>query len=295
VESLTNWYTHLVNTDPAEDILLAEVAGALAGYQYTSWRPEATGAYIYTLGGYVDPAWRRRGLGAALLARGEARLRAVAAGQRGNSPRYFQTFTAETRVGKVALFTRHGYHVERHFYDMQRPLAGALPPVTLPAGLELRPVDPRDRATLRAIWEASEEAFRDHWGNSAVGEADFARLLDDPDTDPTLWQVAWDPAAGQVAGVSINAIHAANNAALGHARGWVDDLSVRRPYWRRGLGRALLTASLHALRARGCTQAALGVDTQNPTGALGLYENVGFTPFQHSLALRKALQLDEGA
>lgn len=290
VDSLAAWTHNLVNTDPAEDIVLAEVAGRLVGYQHTSWRREDAGAYIYMLAGFVDPDWRRQGLGTVLVERGEARLRAVAATHLGaDAPRHFQTFTAVTRVGKVALFERRGYHTERHFYEMLRTGLHDLPPAPLPPGLELRPVDRHNRPLLHAIWEASEEAFRDHWGNREPSIEDFQRLLDQPDTDPDLWQVAWDTATNQIAGVSINSIPAEENAQLGRARGWVDDLSVRRPYRRQGLGRALLLNSLIALRARGLTEVGLGVDAQNPTGALRLYESVGFTPYQHSLALRRAL------
>ncbi len=289
VESLTAWFRHLVNTDPQEDILLAEVGGRLAGYQYTAWRLEGTGTYVYNLAGYVDPDFRRQGLGATLVERGEARLRAVAALHPAEAPRAFQSFTADTRVGKVALFERRGYVPVRHFYEMLHTGLDALPPAPLPLGLELRPVDRHDRALLHTIWQASEEAFRDHWGNSEADDAQFLRLMDSPDTDPDLWQVAWDTVTNEVAGVSMNMIPAAENSEHGHQRGWVEDLSVRRPYRRRGLGRALLLNSLHALRARGLTDVALGVDAENPTGALGLYESVGFKTFQHSLALRKPL------
>jgi mycothiol synthase len=288
-DTLLAWFRHLVNTDPAEDILLAEVGGVLAGYQYTSWRAEGDGGYRYALAGYVDPAWRRQGLGAALVARGEARLRAVAATHPGAGPRFFQTFTSTTRVGKAALFERRGYHIERHFYDMLRTGLDVLPLAPLPSGLALRPVDRNDRALLRTIWDANEEAFRDHWGYAQLGDDDFLRLLDDPETDPDLWQVAWDVATNQVAGVSLNTIPAAENAASGRQRGWVNDLSVRRPYRGRGLGRALLVNSLAVLRARGLTEVGLGVDAQNATGALHLYESVGFQVTQHSVALRKPL------
>ena len=289
VDMLTAWTHNLVNTDPQEDILLAEVAGTLVGYQHTSWRREDAGHLIYQLSGFVDPPWRRRGIGTALVDRGEARLRALAAQHLGDEPRLLNTFSPVSRVGKVALFEGRGYHAVRHFYEMLRAPLDDLPPAPLPSGFEQRPVEPADRPQLRAIWEASEEAFRDHWGARQATDADFQRLLDQPDFDPTLWVVAWDTATGQIAGSSINALAAEESAALGRTRGWVQDLSVRRPFRRRGLGRALLLRSLYALRARGAVEAALGVDADNPTGALGLYESVGFKAFQHGLVLRKPI------
>ncbi|MCC7361902.1 MAG: GNAT family N-acetyltransferase [Anaerolineales bacterium] len=296
VELLSAWVHNLVNADPQEDILLAEVAGALVGYQHTSWRREDVGGIIYQLSGYVDPDWRRQGIGTTLVERGEARLRALAAQRLGDEPRLLSTFTPASRVGKVALFEQRGYRVVRHFYEMLRAPLDDLPPLPtgpqfrmgMPPGFELRPAG-HDRPALRAIWEASEEAFRDHWGARPPTEADFQRLLDQPNHDPDLWVVAWDTASGQIAGSSINALAAAESAALGRARGWVQDLSVRRPFRRRGLGRALLLHSLYALRARGAVEAALGVDAENPNSALRLYESVGFKTFQDGLVLRKPI------
>lgn len=47
--------------------------------------------------------------------------------------------------------------------------------------------------------------------------------------------------------------------------------------WRnRGIAGALLAMSLSELDARGMTEAALGVDTDNPGGALHLYTSLGF-------------------
>ncbi|MCD6555341.1 MAG: GNAT family N-acetyltransferase [Anaerolineae bacterium] len=62
----------------------------------------------------------------------------------------------------------------------------------------------------------------------------------------------------------------------GRREGWVDTLCVRRPYRRRGVGEALLLAGLHKLRDAGLEIAALGTDAENLTGAVRLYERVGF-------------------
>jgi mycothiol synthase len=66
------------------------------------------------------------------------------------------------------------------------------------------------------------------------------------------------------------------HTALGIERGWLEHISVRRPWRRRGLGRAITAESLRRLRAAGMTDAMLGVDADNPTGAVGLYEGLGF-------------------
>jgi len=69
----------------------------------------------------------------------------------------------------------------------------------------------------------------------------------------------------------------------------VEDISVRRPWRRRGLARALIAASIAVLREQGMTEGALGVDTENPSGALRLYESCGFLAVKREAAYRKPL------
>ena len=44
----------------------------------------------------------------------------------------------------------------------------------------------------------------------------------------------------------------------------------------RGLATGLLSRVLHGAREAGYPTASLNVDTENPTGALGIYERAGF-------------------
>ena len=80
------------------------------------------------------------------------------------------------------------------------------------------------------------------------------------------------------------------NERLGVKRGWLERISVRRPWRRRGLGRALTAAAMRRLHDAGMDDAMLGVDTENPTGALGLYESLGFTVNSNAAAYRRSLE-----
>ena len=79
------------------------------------------------------------------------------------------------------------------------------------------------------------------------------------------------------------------NAQFGMQRGWTDPVYVRRPWRKRGLARALLARALLKLKELGMTEAALGVDAQNPNGALGLYESLGFRQLKRWVTYRKAI------
>ena len=168
---------------------------------------------------------------------------------------------------------------------MHRQTLEDVPEAPLPEGIELRPVRPADH---RAIFDAEFEAFQDHWQPHDYDEKEFESLHKKADIDTDLWVVAWD--CDEIAGVVQNWIWAEENEQLGVKRGWLEHISVRRPWRRRGLGRAITAESLRRLRSVGMTDAMLGVDAENPTGALGLYEGLGFDVTQRSSAYVRSLE-----
>jgi ribosomal protein S18 acetylase RimI-like enzyme len=87
--------------------------------------------------------------------------------------------------------------------------------------------------------------------------------------DPTLWFLAMD--GDEIAGVSLCRPKSNDDPEMGY----VSNLSVRRPWRKRGIGLALLQHSFGEFYRRGKRKAGLGVDAENLTGALRLYENAG--------------------
>jgi mycothiol synthase len=255
---------------PARDILVAEIDGAPVAFGVGFLLPRA-GALIAESWGVVGPAWRRRGIGTALHRANRARLVAQAAVDPRPGPREMRSYAMDSELSQQALLVAEGFVPIRFGFEMRRPLTGVLPGHPLPAGLELRAVVEADH---RAIFDADDEAFRDHWGHRDATDTDFTSMFAHPDTDPSLWCVAWD--GDQVAGVVMNAVFHRDNEQFGFRRGWLDRVSVRRPWRGRGLAKALCAASFRVLRDAGMDEAWLGVDARNPTGALRLYESIGF-------------------
>jgi len=182
------------------------------------------------------------------------------------------------------LLEARGFQPIRWFFLMRRDLSEDIPEAPLPAGIELRPVTPDQH---RTIFEAEVEAFRDHWGSREKTDDDFVHTYGRQELDPTLWVVAW--AGDQVAGVVQNWIWTTENTELGVERGWLEHISVRSPWRRRGLARAITAESLRRIRKAGMTDAMLGVDSENANGALGLYEGLGFAVHSRSTAFRREL------
>ena len=283
VENLRTEHEHGGEFDPRRDLLLALVDDTVVGASETNVRTRELGP-SHHVEGWVSPAFRRRGLGRALLHWAEARAREVALVDGRTGERSLGSWPDEAQAGAVALYESEGYAIVRYGFMMVRDLTEPIPELPLPDGLEVRPVEPVDH---RRIWDADVEAFRDHWDPGERTDADFEGWFASPELDTGLWRVAWD--GDEVAGSVMNFIYPAENETLGQQRGWLDHVSVRRPWRRRGLASALIAASMRALRDLGMTEAALGVDAENPSNALRVYENLGFRRTRTGVAYRKAM------
>ncbi|MBP7686886.1 MAG: GNAT family N-acetyltransferase [Thermoflexales bacterium] len=268
---LTNFYRNTPNFDPRRDVVFAEVDDRPIAYSRCWYRQLDDGTQLYGCAGYIVPEWARRGIGRAMLHHGEARVREIATTQADTGLRYYQSGAADTEFGADALLRSEGYAITRNFFEMVRPDLENIPDLPLPAGLEVRPATPDH---YRAIGATLNEAFRDHWGHSEATEQEHQRWLNSPHFQPHLWQVAW--AGDEVAGVVLPYINAEENAHFKRLRGWPDPICVRRPWRKQGLASALIARSLRVLKEHGMTEAALGVDTENLSGALRVYERLGF-------------------
>jgi mycothiol synthase len=286
LEELEFVFSHLTNCDPFWDVLIAEVNGEAIAFSRVWWEILDDGVRLYKSLGFLAPAWQRRGIGTAMLRYNERRLRAIASRHPADAPKYFQGWASDREVPAHALFSAAGYKVVRTMLKMVRPATAPLREAPLPEGLEVRPVQPHH---IRAIWEAQQEAYHDHWGFAPGDEQTYQSWLERPLFNPDLWKVAWD--GEQVAGMVLNRINEAENVKYGRKRGWTQDVFVRRPWRRRGLARALLSQSIELFLNMGMEETALGVDADNPSGALALYEAAGYrTSGQHTI-YRKAMQM----
>lgn len=282
LEDIRHDYAHLTHSDPAQDMIFAEDNGQAIAYSRVSWQQEENpDARIYALFVKIMPQYRQQGIEQALIAWCEARLRAIACDHPGDSRRFYQTYSLEQKTSLNNLLDSLGYGPVRYFFEMSRPLV-ELPVAELPDGVEVRPVQTED---VRRIWEASLEAFRDHWGYVAPDEEDFQWTITAKTFRPELWQVAW--AGDQIVGSVLNFIDPDYNRKFGRQRGWTEDISTHRDWRRRGIARALIARSMRVHQEQGMTEVALGVDTQNPTGARHLYEDLGYRTEKTMITLRK--------
>lgn len=266
------------------DVLIAEVDGAMAAFAF-GHRVVRDGALIAECWGVVAPEHRRRGIGTTMFRANLGRLVAECAADPRPGPREMRSYALDVETADRAFLAAEGFVTIRYGFEMRRYLTGDLPAPPLPDDLEMRPVTPD---VHRAVFDADNEAFEDHWGHRAPEEADFLARFQGPDADPSLWCVAWD--GEEVAGVVMNAIFRGENEELGIRRGWLEHVSVRRRWRGRGVAKALCAASFRVLRDAGMDEAWLGVDGSNPTGAVRLYEGLGFAVVRRWQAYGRPLE-----
>ena len=270
----------------ARDMLIAEVDGRIVG-EANGTATIRDGYPVHYLFGRVHPTWRRRGIGRALFRWNERRgkERAAAEPELGGPSAVIGGFASEFEPGAEALFESEGYRPFRYAFTMIHRHVQHAQPIPMPAGLETRPVTPDQH---RQIFDADDEAFHDHFEHRPATEEDFVATFAQPDLDTSLWKIGWD--GDQIAGGIMTTIWNSENEALGVKRGWLESVFTRRPWRRRGLARALIGATLVELRERGMEEALLGVDAENPTGALALYEGLGFEVKVRTRRYRKPLE-----
>ena len=268
-----------------EDALLVEIAGAAVGFSDSNCLTQTDGTRVFWHTGKVLPAWRGRGIEKLLLDHIERRLYTVAANTPGAEVRVLESGVPDTEPARQTVLLQAGYTPARYFFFMLRSLAEDIPSPSLPDGIEVRPVESQH---YEAIRNAFNEAFADHWNMVHFSSEQFmAWMVEWADADLSLWQVAWS--GDEIAGAVITVVDANENVVLGTQRGLLHTIFVRRAWRRQGLANALIARTLHMLKSRGLTEATLHVDTENLTGALRLYERVGFHATRRITTYRKPM------
>jgi mycothiol synthase len=274
---------HQSHVDLARDVLIAEIDGRIVGEAEQNVVVR-DGVAVHQWNAFVHPDARGRGIGRALVRWVERRAREAATEWTGPEPHELGVWLDSEVAAGLRILESEGYRPVRYGFMMVRPLSEPIPDAALPDGLEVRPVVAADH---RRIWDADTEAFRDHNDAAVRTDEDFERWFGMPNIDTGLWRVAWD--GDEVAGSVMTFIWPEENEKLGLDRGWLEHISVRRPWRKQGLAKALIVDTLRMLRDRGMAEGALGVDSENPTGALSLYESLGFRRHKTGIGHRKSI------
>jgi len=230
------------------------------------------------LEGSVNPARRGEGIGTRVVEAMLARADEVHAEKHPEMPARFALSGLSTNTAQGELMAAFGLAPERWNFVMRTDLSrldSGVPLPELPEGLSLVTYTPELDA---AMHEAHNAAFTDHpnftpwtgvmWKHWVSESRNFR---------PGLSLLVVDDARpGHVVAYVQSTEYDAYFEATGRREAYVAKVGTRREFRGRGLASILLRHSLVLYREAGFDEASLDVDSENPTGALGIYERAGF-------------------
>ena len=244
--------------------------GAAVAYQVLRLRSGGVeGAHVLT-DAAVHPAYRRRGIGAALLA--------VALDRAHELDAALFMRVSETNAGAVALAEGTGMAPVRWWSELDRDLAEPITPALVPTGLTVASLGPPYDA---ARWDeplraAHNSAFADHWGSAPVSQQAWVHWRTGSRSFRPGCSAVAATADGEIAGYVLGYEYDADTERTGRRDLYIATVGTIAAHRGRGVAAALLAHVLHAARGVGYDTSSLTVDAQNPTGALGVYERAGF-------------------
>ena len=282
-DDLTEWWVNEFVDLPSDGLAVTDGDGGVVAFGTALAPPTFRDAFAVHLEGRVHPSHRGRGIGRAVLDWQLARGAEIHAERHPEAPGRLSVAVPETMPALAALSRRAGLTAARWYRYMERRLAGL--PEPPPVEAELVPFDwDRDDEVRRA----HNAAFTEHHGSSERDEASWQVMFTGQRAfRPDLSTLAL--VDGAVAAYALVYVYEADTRATGVRQAHFGQIGTLPGFRGRGLARAAIAASLRAAAGAGCHTAGLEVDTGNVTGAVRLYEALGFRVRRTRVSWARAL------
>ncbi len=170
------------------------------------------------------------------------------------------------------LAEHQGLTADRFFFEMSRRLSAPVETPDVP-GISLCSWDPGRSVEVHALLN---NAFHGQWGHVDPTPQMWAEQLASHTFRPQWSVLAVEKSTQSLVGVAFNVAYEQDWEPQGHTEGYTDQLAVRASHRGQGIATALLQASMNRFYAEQLDSAGLGVDSANPTGAVALYEGLGY-------------------
>jgi mycothiol synthase len=230
---------------------------------------------VILIGG-VRPSHRGRGLGRRLMSWLEARGMQRLAGSDKTLPGWLMAYAEERAESTNRLIVRFGFTPARYFLELRRSLDEPITQVPLDLAIV-----PFDRSLSERVRVARNDAFRDHWGSQPTNEEQWDSFVSRSTFRPDLCALAM--AGDEVVGFVIVTVTEEDWPGQGFSSAYIELVGVPRAWRGRGIAPAVLARSLKLMADAGLEKAVLDVDSDSPTGALGLYTGLGFVESNRSI------------
>ena len=193
------------------------------------------------------------------------------------------TQISEKNQPLLQLFASNGYASNLSFLIMELTLTEPPENPQWADGIRVRMFE--RKLDEQVTYQTDEEASKDKGYHNPLSYEDWVKRMgmDRENFDPTVWFLAC--VGNDVAGVALNVYDQVSETV------WVDHLSVRREWRKKGIGKALLLHSFGEFYKRGLKTVKLSVDSKSLTNAPRLYESVGMRVVQQYHIYKKDLQM----
>jgi mycothiol synthase len=266
------------DVDPERGTIAAFSEGSMVAYAGLRSGPTVTARHEMDLHWAVHPG--HRGLGTPLLAWAEQAALPLHQAHYPGHPLALSADCPADQGDALRLFAAAGYQQARWFHFMSRDLTAAVPDGRVPEGIRIAGYATEFSQAARQIRDSAfgdAQTTAESWQHT-VGHARFR---------PAFSFLAY--LGDEPVGVIIANEYDAFRQATGRRECFIATVGVTRAARGRGIASALLAHSLTAARAAGCDIATLYAGTDSATGALTLYEHMGFTKRRTSVTLIKDL------
>lgn len=268
-----------------QDVMVAEHESHIIGVGYTYFLPSETKEERCYTFGTVKPLYRRKGVGTEILQWTTERAEKLLRSTNRTIPKYLRSDVSTSNTSADFLFQKFNMRPVRWNEDLIIDLNQS-PGVLSSPGYCVIPWDTSRDEEARVV---KNLAFMDHWGSTPTSEEGWEQLVHGSTAklDQSFFALDSD---NNIVGLLLSHRYESDDETLGKRIGWIDKLATLSEHRGKAIGRSLITHALAAYRRDGLTHAALDVDTENPTGAYGLYTAVGFSTFRGSVTYERIVQ-----
>ena len=267
------------------DVIVAIYESSIIGVGYTIFLPSEVKEERCYIFGTTKPEHRGNGVGTAVMQwateHGESLLRST----NRTIPKYLRSDMSATNSSAGSLFQSFNMSPVRWNDDLIIDLADS-PEVFTASEYSIVAWDSSRDEEARIT---KNQAFMDHWGSTPTSKDGWEQLVHGSTARLDQSFFALD-SNHNIVGLLLSHRYESDDEALGKRIGWIDKLATLAEHRKQSIGKSLITHALAAYQRDGLTHAALDVDTENPTGAYGLYTAVGFSTFRGKVTYERIVE-----
>lgn len=268
----------------ANDVMVVEHASTIVGVAYTYFLPSESKEERCYISGGVLPEFRQHGFGEMLMQwavqHGESLLHATGR----TIPKYLRANVSQQNESAARLFAQFGMKAVRFEEDMIRELT-KLPPLNVSPTYAVIPWNSARNEEARSV---KNLAFQDHWGSTPNSSEVWLQLVNGSTArlEHSFFAVNKQQ---EIVGLLLTHRYESDDELLEKRIGWIDKLATLAEYRKQSIAKNLIAHALHSYAQNGFTHAALNVDTENPTGAYGLYASLEFEPYRGKVTFERRI------